>query len=632
MDNLQFYDYVLSLLSEAGHVITSSPVYANHSASETLYIDSANDVTVSRFDRELLMLIDNVSLLTDIRWDGIVDELDENVQIFSITVNFPKRVRSQNIAHIHHLLQRYWSCSHSIVFFKNQESLVVSFADRDRSHILSDWWDIKKDFYDICERIHIGNMSLESSDDYFLDFLYACARDYYIYPVSFEEASYGLMPIDYISNSLTSDIPISKVEIKEIIKHNLVFFEERYGDDYVDPVYTGMEDLVKYHSISDEIDRISFELELDDDSDDHFETFDFEGYDDTLDEGDEFDDDYDEEDIDPAIFDDPVLMVKWLEKQQKERDDSFEDSHRDYREHQNQVRSSTAHRDQEHLKLLGLDSKLPETDYIESDHLKVESSHQECLNTEHGQVDQPIQTDTLTSLQNNAVQLRTEAERKQLDANNKRRKAEQLRHTYNELLLCESERKKAVHTAFEATEAAKQKANQLQAVADSKRLIANSKRDDAESKRQVADRLAGKYGELTRQEADRRARVEAERKAREEAERKAREEAERKARELDRLASEYTTQTSAIREKYGVQLEAAKEKRNLNANRITDIDQRVARLNILQFIEKRNLRNEKAELEKQQQELALLISQVEQELSACLEQEKKKFLDATSLI
>ena len=28
----------------------------------------------------------------------------------------------------------------------------------------------------------------------------------------------------------------------------------------------------------------------------------------------------DNEDVDPAIFDDPVLMVKWLEKKQKDRD------------------------------------------------------------------------------------------------------------------------------------------------------------------------------------------------------------------------------------------------------------------------------------------------------------------------
>ena len=36
------------------------------------------------------------------------------------------------------------------------------------------------------------------------------------------------------------------------------------GDNYVEPQYTGMEERTYYHNISDEIDRISFELELED--------------------------------------------------------------------------------------------------------------------------------------------------------------------------------------------------------------------------------------------------------------------------------------------------------------------------------------------------------------------------------
>ena len=213
-------------------------------------------------------------------------------------------------------MQQYWSCTHSIVFFKNRESYIISFADNDCSHILSDWWDIETNYYDVVERIGVENIFLETCKDYFFDFLFAIAREYYIHPISFEEAAYGLMPIDYISKSLSSDFPISKEDVKKMIESNLVTFESLYGDDYVEPVYTGMDELVKYHNISDEIDRISFELELaEDENNDQFEY-----EDDEFIEDNEADivEDYDE-DIDPAIFDDPVLMVKWLEKKQKER-------------------------------------------------------------------------------------------------------------------------------------------------------------------------------------------------------------------------------------------------------------------------------------------------------------------------
>ena len=320
MDDKLFYEYVLSLLFEAGHVITPFPIYRNHTSNEALYIDSKEDVVLNRFDRGLLSLMDNVSLLADIKWPGVVDELDENVQIYSITVNFSNRCRSQSVADIHHLMQRYWNCTHSIVFFKHCEKYIVSFADNVCSHILSDWHNVGMDYDDIIDRICVGNISLTTSNEYFHDFLYAVAREYYIRPISFEEASYGLMPADYITKSLASDISFSKDEIKEIIQSNLVAFETVYGDDYVEPKYTGMEELNQHHNISAEIDRISFELELNSDIDDaQLEQFDFEEEGFEEDNDDDFFDGYDEN-VDPAIFDDPVLMVKWLEKKQKERD------------------------------------------------------------------------------------------------------------------------------------------------------------------------------------------------------------------------------------------------------------------------------------------------------------------------
>ena len=51
MDDMQFYEYVLSLLAEAGHVITPIPVYKNHTSDEALYIDSTKNVVVNRYDR-----------------------------------------------------------------------------------------------------------------------------------------------------------------------------------------------------------------------------------------------------------------------------------------------------------------------------------------------------------------------------------------------------------------------------------------------------------------------------------------------------------------------------------------------------------------------------------------------------
>ena len=404
MDDKLFYEYVLSLLFEAGHVITPFPIYRNHTSNEALYIDSKEDVVLNRFDRGLLSLMDNVSLLADIKWPGVVDELDENVQIYSITVNFSNRCRSQSVADIHHLMQRYWNCTHSIVFFKHCEKYIVSFANNVCSHILSDWRNVGMDYDDIIDRICVGNISLTTSNEYFHDFLYAVAREYYIRPISFEEASYGLMPADYITKSLASDISFSKDEIKEIIQSNLVAFETVYGDDYVEPKYTGMEELNQHHNISAEIDRISFELELNSDIDDaQLEQFDFEEEGFEEDNDDDFFDGYDEN-VDPAIFDDPVLMVKWLEKKQKERDSET-------LKNQEQERLEAACREQERLDAARQEQERLDAARRERD-LEAARQEQERIKTERAHLFSQLENTHLTKLKE--LESRYLAEKKRL--------------------------------------------------------------------------------------------------------------------------------------------------------------------------------------------------------------------------
>ena len=404
MDDKLFYEYVLSLLFEAGHVITPFPIYRNHTSNEALYIDSKEDVVLNRFDRGLLSLMDNVSLLADIKWPGVVDELDENVQIYSITVNFSNRCRSQSVADIHHLMQRYWNCTHSIVFFKHCEKYIVSFADNVCSHILSDWHNVGMDYDDIIDRICVGNISLTTSNEYFHDFLYAVAREYYIRPISFEEASYGLMPADYIIKSLASDISFSKDEIKEIIQSNLVAFETVYGDDYVEPKYTGMEELNQHHNISAEIDRISFELELNSDIDDaQLDQSDFEEEGFEEDNDDDFFDGYDEN-VDPAIFDDPVLMVKWLEKKQKERDSET-------LKNQEQEHLEAACREQERLDAARQEQERLDAARRERD-LEAARQEQERIKTERAHLFSQLENTHLTKLKE--LESRYLAEKKRL--------------------------------------------------------------------------------------------------------------------------------------------------------------------------------------------------------------------------
>ena len=370
-------------------MVTSEPIYANHSAVEALYIDSNKDVAINRFDRTLLMQISNVSRLVEIAWQGVVDDLTESVHIYSITLNAPDNNRSQIVAEIHHLLCQYWDCHHSVVFFKNWNQYVVSFADKDQSHILSDWFEINCDYDNLTEIIDIAGFSMKSSNDYFGDFIYAVARPYYIYPISVEDATYGMMPPNLVASSfgVKSDIP--KEEIKALARANLLTYELQYGDDYVAPVYIGYDVQAQFSKMAAELDKISFELELAGELDDEESPIIFD--DDTPDdefEDDDFYDDYEDE-FDADIFDDPILMVKWLERKQKQIDeDSDESKHalsnckQQESERREQERLEAERRERERLEAERREQERLEAERHERERLEAERREQECLKAE----------------------------------------------------------------------------------------------------------------------------------------------------------------------------------------------------------------------------------------------------------
>lgn len=313
MVDTRFCGYVSEMLHDAGHMITSVPVYTNHSASEALYIDSIKDVTTSRSERTLLMQLSNISLMAELSWPGVVEDLTETVHIYSITMDVSEKNRSQIVADTHRLLHQYWDCHHSIVFYKNRNQYIISFADKDQSHILSDWFDINVDYDEVVERLDTANISFESSISYYSDFIYAVARKYYLYPISVEEATYSMIPVTFVASAFGVKTEASKDDVKALAKANLLYYETLYGDDYVAPVLVGYDEQAQFRRMATELDRISFELELAAELDDEDIEITIDDNDDLGEFDDEFGDDFDE-DLDPAIFDDPVLMVKWLER------------------------------------------------------------------------------------------------------------------------------------------------------------------------------------------------------------------------------------------------------------------------------------------------------------------------------
>lgn len=148
---------------------------------------------------------------------------------------------------------------------------------------------------------------------------------------------------------------VTKEGIKDAIRNNFSYYETLYGYDYVDICYKGINETNSYRNLSAEIERISFELDFEEEyGTETSEIYNFDDEDDYIEEDDDFLEDLDD-DFDLSIFDDPVLMVKWLEnkqrqadeqdvsKEEKQRQTQFED------ERKERERVEVERREQEHL-------------------------------------------------------------------------------------------------------------------------------------------------------------------------------------------------------------------------------------------------------------------------------------------
>ena len=592
MVNTQFHEYVSMLLKESGHMVTSEPIYINHTATETLYIDSIKDVTVTRFDRELLQCIENVSLLIELTWSEVIAELSETVQIYSITVDFSDRVRSELVADIHHLLHQYWSCDHSIVFFKNRNQYIISFADKEQSHILSDWFDLNVDYDETAARLNIGCMSLANSAEYFTDFIYAVARSYYLQPISFEYASYGMMPRDYIKVGLDAGYGITKEDIKELIRCNMAVYERQYGTNYVAPLRPDSNAHPHYHDITAELERLSFELELasDAEDDEQIVLFGFDSADDDFIEDDGFFDDLDA-DINDAIFDDPSLMVKWLERSQKQLD--YGASERIA--HQNS-------QNQEQYKAEQCEKARIEAERLERERLEAEQREKARIEAER------------------LEQERLEAERRE----KARIEAERL----------EQERLEAERLAQKQREAERKEQQCLE--------VERRKKERLDEERKKREKLEAERRERARLETERKEqeRIEAKRKEREriEAERIRQERLKAERKEQERLKLEHMRQQlykqiserhfdaqDKIRQKYDLALSQLQNELDAVDTSINNANVRLQQLTFLQFLEKRAIKVDLEALTAQRFTLNAKISDTQNEYRKQTIEEEHRF-------
>ena len=299
------YTYAMDLFSRAGHVATSEPEFINHSPEQFSYFDNKSDVAFTREQRGLFKDFNNISRLFSVN----------RCVFFSIDLLSSRVKRSQMAHDIHTMIHPVVEAEGTVCLFRNDDEVLLSFLGFGLQCILSDWYPMVDDNETLLEKVDIVNISINRNADYFLDMVYMVARPYYLYE---QPPTYALFPLSFKNG--TSLDELDREEINQFVQDQLDAPMRDYGDDYVDyddsmhtrRIDIGAElNLMLLEMDDEEENPFREEIELEENDFDEDKFFDGES-------GFEEKDEYEFYDVDPEIFRDPSLMVKWLKKEEQD--------------------------------------------------------------------------------------------------------------------------------------------------------------------------------------------------------------------------------------------------------------------------------------------------------------------------
>ena len=300
---ITLYENALALFRKAGFTANLTPLSANHSFKQVVYLDSEKTIYV---DQGTLNCAFDISHLFDLGDAFFVEETGSVISFYSVQLNCLAKHRSQMAHDIHSVLHASFSTDISVILFYHDANVMISIAGVDEDVILSEWYDFFYDFDKLADLLNIGQFSISSSHQFIIDLIYTIARAYYLEPDLEGLSVYSIIPLTYYGNGpLENDNAEGALPLKEFIVQSIRDKELEYGDDYVQSEHGIVRDM---SAIEDELARLSFALEL---QEEETEAPNFlEGTAGELEH-----DDYEYEDIDPEVFDDPTLMLQWLDSQ-----------------------------------------------------------------------------------------------------------------------------------------------------------------------------------------------------------------------------------------------------------------------------------------------------------------------------
>ncbi len=279
----KFFEYALELFVKSGHTDATEPEFTNHSAKHFIYLDCDKNFSLSQKQRDILLLFDNISRLFTIK----------GTAFFSLNLLVSSSERSQAAHNSHMLIQSLVNDQATICMSRLADEIILSFAGYGSTCILSDWYSSE---YKILERLDIANMTITDNREYFFDFVSIFARHYYFSNNS--PTFYDSLPLNFFSD-WKSDI--TREEIEEFLIDQKFSVVKEYGNDYVgydtpSPEYS-VDNEYEFDLVLQEAENVQISFSEEEDSPEQTDA-----------------DEYDLSNIPPEIFDDPELLLNYIEK------------------------------------------------------------------------------------------------------------------------------------------------------------------------------------------------------------------------------------------------------------------------------------------------------------------------------
>lgn len=277
----KFFEYALELFVKSGHTDATEPEFTNHSTKQFIYLDCDKNFSLSQKQRDVFRLFDNISRLFTIK----------GIAFFSLNLLVSSSERSQAAHNSHTLIQSVVNDQATICMSRHDNEIILSFAGYGSTCILSDWYSSE---YKILERLDIANMTITDNREYFFDFVSIFARHYYF---SNKPTFYDSLPLNFFSD-WKSDV--TREEIEEFLREQRFSVVKEYANDYVGYDTPSPEEYIdneyEFDLVLQEAENVQISFSEEEDSLDQTEA-----------------DEYDLSDISPEVFDDPELLLNYIE-------------------------------------------------------------------------------------------------------------------------------------------------------------------------------------------------------------------------------------------------------------------------------------------------------------------------------